>query len=167
MDQQTFRLNFGVTEKEVNNSWNWQDDVALRSNLVPEMVKSPTEKVETYYQYLKTGEENDLFGKRSKYEKVLIKENPKHDLYPYQLQKITVKGKKYTFGKQLSATVTVKDNFYEISLPELLLIVKHETRTGAEKAFDAALEALIIQLENKQADKNISLIKLKELLNEY
>lgn len=166
-EKQQLRLFFGKEANAVSFCWKPADDLSLMSSLIPEAVKLPKEPVETYYQYIKTGEENDLFGKRSKYEKVLIKENPKHDLYPYQLQKITVKGKKYTFGKQLSATVSVKNNFYEISLPELLLSVKHETRIGAEKAFDAALSVLIVQLEKDQSPKNLNLVKLKSLLNEY
>lgn len=166
-EKQQMHLFFGREENTVNFCWKPADDLSLMSSLIPEAVKLPKEPVESYYQYIKTGEENDLFGKRSKYEKVLIKENTKHDLYPYQLQKITVKGKKYTFGKQLSATVSVKNNFYEISLPKLLLSVKHETRTGAEKAFDAALAALIVQLEKDQSPKNLNLVKLKSLLNEY
>lgn len=167
VDQQSFHLSFGTAAATVNHDWPGKNDPVLRSSLIPEAIKSPKEQVETYYQYIKTGEENDLFGKRSRYEKVLIKENPKHDLYPYQLQKITVKGKKYTFNKQLSATVFVKNNFYEIGLPELLLNVKHETRSGAEKAFDAALATLIVQLEKEQAQKSPNVIKLKELLNEH
>ena len=158
-------LYFGKAASSLHLFWQWAD-LSLKSSLIPEAVKLPKEPVETYYQYIKTGEENDLFGKRPKYEKVLIKENPKHDLYPYQLQKAVAKGKKYTFNRQLSATVSVKNNFYEISLPELLLSVKHETRSGAEKAFDAALAALILQLEktDRQPEK-ANLIKLKSILN--
>ncbi|RYE29631.1 MAG: hypothetical protein EOP42_13935 [Sphingobacteriaceae bacterium] len=166
-EKQQFRLFSGREANTVNFCWKPTDDLSLMSSLIPEAVKLPKEPVETYYQYIKTGEENDLFGKRSKYEKVLIKENPKHDLYPYQLQKITVKGKKYTFGKQLSATVSVKNSFYEIGLPDLLLSVQHENRAGAEKAFDAALSVLITQLEKDQSPKNLNLVKLKGLLNEY
>ncbi len=166
-DARQLHLYFGKTSNAVNFLWEIADDLSLVSSLIPEAVKLPKEPVETYYQYIKTGEENDLFGKRSKYEKVLIKENPKHDLYPYQLQNISSGRKKYVFTKQLSANVSVKNSFYEISLPELSLSVKHENRTGAEKAFDAALSALIVSLEKDQSSKNPVLVKLKTLLSEY
>lgn len=165
-DQQEFTFYFGTEEKDVNQDWLGKHDLMLRSSLIPDVVKSSKEQVETYYQYIKTGEVNDLFGKRSKYEKVLIKENPKHDLYPYQVQKINVKGKKYTFSKQITALVSVKNSYYEINFPELLLSVTHENRSGAEKAFDMALAALILQLEKGQQQKNLNLIKLKGILNE-
>ncbi|RYE36175.1 MAG: hypothetical protein EOP42_04290 [Sphingobacteriaceae bacterium] len=165
-NQQQLLLYFGKAADAVNLLWQPTNDLSLISNLIPEAVKLPKTPVETYYQYIKTGEENDLFGKRSRYEKVLIKDNPKHDLYPYQLQKITVKGKKYTFSKQLAANVSVKNGLYEITFPDLLINVKHENRSGAEKAFDAAVAVMINQLEKEQSPKN-NLIKLKEILNEY
>ncbi len=162
-----FVLYFGSNEGATDESWPVNPDKEAMSLLVPEAVRQAKEKVETYYQYVRTGEINDLFGKRSKYEKVLIKENPKHDLYPYQLQKISLKDKTYQFSRQLTASVTVKNGLYHLQLPELLLSATGESRIGAEKAFDAVLAALIRQLEKGQSNspnEKAALAKLQSLL---
>lgn len=164
---QEFVLYFGSNEGATDESWPVNPDKEAMSLLVPEAVRQAKEKVETYYQYVRTGEINDLFGKRSKYEKVLIKENPKHDLYPYQLQKISLKNKTYQFRRQLAASVTVKNGLYHLQLPELLLSATGESRIGAEKAFDAELAALIRQLEKGQSNspkEKAALAKLQSLL---
>ncbi len=164
---QEFVLYFGSTEAKTDESWPANPDKEPMTLLIPEAVKQAKEKVETYYQYVRTGEINDLFGKRSKYEKVLIKENPKHDLYPYQLQKISLKDKTYQFRRQLTASVTVQNGLYQLQLPELLLSATGENRIGAEKAFDAALAALIRQLEKGQSNspkETAALAKLQSLL---
>jgi hypothetical protein len=171
INQNNFVFYFGNEPTSVNKSWLNTDDQVLLSGLMPEMAKKTKEQVETYYQYVKTGEENDLFGKRSKYKKVLIKETLKHDLYPYQLQKLRVNKKNVLFSRQLSAEVTVKDGLYQISLPELQISEKNENRIDAEKAFDAALAALINRFEKgnwSHTDQKAQtlFLKLKELIAE-
>ncbi|MGI4022010.1 MAG: hypothetical protein ACRYFA_10925 [Janthinobacterium lividum] len=169
INQNNFIFYFGNEPSSVNNRWFNTDDKALLTNLMPELVKKTKEQVETYYQYVKTGEESDLFGKRSKYKKVLIKEALQHDLYPYQLQKLRVNRKNIVFSKQLSAAVTVKDGLYHISFPELQISEQNENRIDAEKAFDAALAALINRFEKgnwSSTDQKAQtlFLKLKELI---
>lgn len=170
INQNNFIFYFGNNPDFINERWFNTDDKALLSQLMPELVKKTKEQVETYYQYVKTGEENDLFGKRSKYKKVLVKEVLQHDLYPYQLQKLRVNRKNVLFSRQLSAQVVVKDGLYHISLPELQISEKNENRVDAEKAFDAALAALINRFEkgNWSTDQKSQtlFLKLKELIAE-
>jgi len=135
INQNDFNLYFGNSKTAVSQSWLKTDDKELVSSLLPEPVKKAKGELETYYQYVKTGEENDLFGKRSKYKKVLVKETAAPDLYPYQLQKIKVNGKEVSFTRQLTATVSINHNQYHISLPELQIKVQNESRADAEKAF--------------------------------
>ncbi|MGI4805662.1 MAG: hypothetical protein ACRYFL_12880 [Janthinobacterium lividum] len=165
---QEFVVYFRNDEDKTDENWPENPDKEPISLLIPEAVKQD-KQVESYYQYVKTGEINDLFGKRSRYEKVLIKENPKHDLYPYQLQKISLKNKTYHFSRQLTASVTVKNGLYQLQLPELLLSATGENRIGAEKAFNDALAAQIRQLEKGQSNspkEKAALAKLQSLLLE-
>ena len=145
------------------------EDQEVWSGLIPEAVKKKGEPGESYYQYLKTGQVNDLFGKRSRYEKVLIKDGLRHDVYPYQVKKISVKGKTYRFTHTLSAPVTVENGQYRIALPELQLSVSHSGRAEAEKEFDSALARLVSQLEkadsSMDAKTRSAIAKLKELLS--
>lgn len=171
INQNEFTFYFGNELLMINNRWFNTDDKALLSNLMPELVKKTKEQVETYYQYVKTGEESDLFGKRSKYKKVMVKEVLQHDLYPYQLRKLRVNRKNVLFSRQLSAEVTVKDGLYHISFPELQISEKNENRMEAEKAFDAALAALINRFEkgnrsNTDQKTQALFFKLKELIAE-
>ncbi|RYY07778.1 MAG: hypothetical protein EOP43_02225 [Sphingobacteriaceae bacterium] len=170
INQNDFVFYFGNEPSLINNRWFNTDDKELLTNLIPEQIKKTKEQVETYYQYVKTGEESDLFGKRSKYKKVLIKEALQHDLYPYQLQKLRVNRKNVLFSKQLSAAVAVKDGLYQISFPELQISEKNENRIEAEKAFDAALAVLISRFEkgNWSTDQKTQtlFLKLKELIAE-
>jgi len=162
---------FAVGKGSVFETWLPPNDEETRSSLIPEAVKKAGEQGETYYQYIKTGEVNDLFGKRPKYEKVLIKENAKHDVYPYHLQKIKVKGKTYRFSHTLAASVWVENGLYQIALPELQLSASHPDRAGAEKDFDTALARLIGLLEkenssNADVKTKSALFRLKDLLVE-
>jgi hypothetical protein len=169
INQNNFTFYFGDKPTAINKNWLNTEDKVLLSKLLPELVKKTKEQVETYYQYVKTGEENDLFGKRSNYKRVLVKETLKHDLYPYQLQKLRVNQKNIVFSRQLSAEVSVKDGLYQISLPELQISEKNENRIDAEKAFDATLAALINRYEKgnwSRTDQKAQtlFLKLKELI---
>ena len=166
---QKYQVLFAVEKEGLFQTWPFPEDMEIWSVLIPEVVKNKGEQGESYYQYLKTGEVNDLFGKRSKYEKVLIKEDIRHDVYPYQIQKISIKGKTYRFSHTLTAAVTVKDGQYRIALPELQLSVSHSGRAGAEKEFDSALARIVSQLEkadsSMDAKTRSAIAKLKELLS--
>lgn len=171
INQDDFVFYFGNNKQKVDQRWFKTDDQAILSSLIPEPVKTIKGEVETYYQYVKTGEENDLFGKRAKYKKVLMKENGQHDVYPYQLQKLRVNGKNVVFSRQLTATVSFKNELYQITLPELQISVQDERRENAEKAFDADLAALIIRFEKgnwNSADPKAGalFLKLKEFIAE-
>ena len=169
INQDNFIFYYGSNKAAVNKRWFKTEDKELLSCLIPERVKKAKKDVETYYQYVKTGEENDLFGKRSKYKKVLVKETVKHDVYPYQLQKLRIDQKEVLFSRQLSAAVTVEDNLYCIALAELNISVKNEHRADAEAAFDADLAALIVRFEKggrssvNQKEKMVFL-KLQEII---
>ncbi len=165
---QGYQVFFAVKRSTAFKTWPLPEGREVWSGLIPEAGKKAAGQSETYYQYVKTGEINDLFGKRSKYEKVLIKESPQHDVYPYQLQKIRVKGKTYRFSNTLTASVKVENGLYRIALPELQLRASHLDRAGAEAEFDAALANLIGRLEkadgSMDAKTRAALLKLKELL---
>lgn len=171
INKQDFVIYFKNEQAEVDNQWQETDDKAILSRLIPEPVKKVKDEVESYYQLVKTGEESDLFGRRSKYKKVLITETLKHDLYPYQVQKLKVNGKEVIFSRQLTATVSVKNGLYQIAFPELKISVQNERRENAEKAFNADLAALINRFEkgnwnSADAKAQILFFKLKEFIAE-
>ena len=172
INQENFTVYFGDSITSTSEKWFKTDDQELLTKLMPEAVKKAKEAVETYFQLVKTGEENDLFGKRSTYKKVLVTETARQDVYPYQVKKVKVDKKVVFLSRQLSAEVLVKDGFYQISLPELQIKVTEKQRSDAEKAFDAALIQLIGQYNkgnwdiSDQKSKTV-LLKLKELLTEH
>ena len=171
INQESFTVYFGDGPTSTFKKWFKTDGQALLTSLMPEAVKKAKEAVETYYQLVKTGEENDLFGKRSTYKKVLVTETARQDVYPYQVKKVKVDQKVVFLSRQLSAEVQVKDGFYQISLPELQINVTEKQRADAEKAFDAALAQLIIRYNKgnwNSTDQKFKTVlsKLKELLSE-
>jgi hypothetical protein len=169
INQDEFVIYFGKGKSSHDKTWIKTEDQAVLTSLVPEAVKQSKEAVETYYQLVKTGEENDLFGKRSTYKKVLVKETVGHDIYPYQIKKVKVGHNTIFLNRQLSAEVMVKAGLYQISFAELHIVVKEQQRADAEKAFDIALARLIDQFTkgnlngNDQKSKTI-VLKLQELL---
>ena len=171
INQENFTIYFGDGVTSTSKKWLKTDDQALLTKLMPEVVKKAKEAVEAYYQLVKTGEEKDLFGKRSTYKKVLVTETARQDVYPYQVKKVKVDQQVVFLSRQLSAEVRVKDGFYQISLPELQISVTEKQRADAEKAFDAALAQLISRYNKgnwnstDQKSKTV-LLKLKELLAE-
>lgn len=170
INQENFMIYFGEVHQANQKTWIKTADQELITGLIPEAVNKTKESVESYYQLIKTGEESDLFGKRSTYKKVLIKETAGHDVYPYQLKKIKVGRNTVFLNRQLSAEVIVKTGLYHISSSELQIVVREQKRVDAEKAFDAALAQLIDhfgkgQLNgNDQKSKSVFL-KLQELLS--
>lgn len=172
INQEDFVVYFGDNLTSTLEKWFKTDDQALLTKLMPETVKKAKEAIETYYQLVKTGEENDLFGKRSTYKKMLITENARQDIYPYQVKKVKVDQKVIFLSRRLSAEVLVNDGLYQISLPELQINVTEKQRTDAEKAFDAALAQLIDRYNkgnwNSTDQKSRTVfVKLKELLTEH
>ncbi|WP_299289982.1 hypothetical protein [uncultured Mucilaginibacter sp.] len=172
INQENFTVYFGDSPTSTSKKWLKTDDQELLTKLMLEAVKKAKEAIETYYQLVKTGEENDLFGKRSTYKKVLVTETARQDVYPYQVKKVKVDQKVVFLSRQLSAEVRVKDGFYQISLPELQISVTEKQRADAEKAFDTSLAQLINQYNkgnwnsSDQKSKTV-LLKLKELLAEH
>jgi hypothetical protein len=128
--------------------------------LIPPTLKDPKEEVlneeKMYAIYVTSSNENDLFGKKPKYTKVLATEKLDYAVYPYQFSLIEYDGTTILFKEQINSHVSFDEGLFHITLERFNVHAWGETRKEAEEAFDFSFCSII---ENIYLEKDELLTK--------
>lgn len=164
-----FRLYHGTDKKKLKIV-----PSTLKHGIVEKLIYKPSSKKvlstndeNMYIMYVTSGYENDLFGKKPKFSKVLATTKLDKAVYPYQLNEIRVNNLVLQFKNRLSAEVSFEDEMFFITYPDLNIEVWGDSREEAEEAFNFALQSIVRNIYYEK-DENLTerATQLKEHLNE-
>lgn len=156
INQKYFNFYFGDNKLNANKKIKKPSNNIFLNKLIPPLKKvvidNSIREEKLYAIYVSSSNENDLFGKKPKYDKILATEKLEKAVYPYQFSRIEYDNTIITLKEQINAHVTFEEGLFHITLDKFNIHVWGDTREEVEDAFDFSFCSLVenIYLESDE-----------------